>query len=98
LAHKKITITSFGKESRISFPNLESIRNKEISKAFIPCSWGLLKSIECLRELVDVVGIPVILKARGLFHIHFLLDWSIQEGALYVHLKQLKRVVSSIGQ
>jgi hypothetical protein len=98
LAYKKITITSLSEESRISFPNLESISNKEISKAFIPCSWGLLKSIEHLRELVDVVGIPVILKARGLFHIHFLLDWSIKEGALHIHFKQLKRVVNSIGQ
>jgi hypothetical protein len=98
LAYKEITITSLSKESRISFPNLKSIRNKEISKAFIPCSWGLLKSIERFRELVDMVGIPVILKARGLFHIHFLLGWSIKEDALYVHLKQLKRVVSSIGQ
>jgi hypothetical protein len=77
LAYKKVTITSLSKESRISFPNLESVRNKEISKAFIPCSWGLLKSIERLREVIDVVGIPIILKARGLFHIHFLLDWSI---------------------
>jgi hypothetical protein len=51
--------------SRISFPNLESIRNKKISKLFIPCSWGLLKPIECLRALINMVGIPVILKARG---------------------------------
>jgi hypothetical protein len=65
LAYKKITIASLSKESRISFPNLESIRNEKISKTFISCSWGLLKSIECLREFVDVVGIPVILKARG---------------------------------
>jgi hypothetical protein len=65
LAYKKITITSLSEESGISFPNLESIRNKEISNAFIPFSWGLLKSIELLRELVDVVGIPIILKARG---------------------------------
>jgi hypothetical protein len=98
LAYKKITITSLSEESGISFPNLESIRNKEISNAFIPCSWGLLKSIELLRDLVDVVEIPVILKARGLFRIHFLFDWSIKEGALHVYLKQLKRVVSSIGQ
>jgi hypothetical protein len=98
LAYKEITITSLSKESRISFPNLESVRNKEISKAFIPCSWGLLKSIKRLRETVDVVGIPVILEARGLFHIHFLFDWSIKEGALHVHLKQLKRMVSNIGQ
>jgi hypothetical protein len=33
LAYKKITIISLGKESRISFPNLESIRNEKISKA-----------------------------------------------------------------
>jgi hypothetical protein len=90
LAYKQITITSLSKESRISFPNLESIINKKISKAFIPCSWGLLKSIERLREPLDVVVIPVILEARGLFHIYFLLDWSIEEGALHVHLKQLK--------
>jgi hypothetical protein len=58
----------------------------------------LLKSIERLKELVDVVEIPIILEAQGLFHIHFLLDWSIKEGALHVHLKQLKRVVNNIGQ
>jgi hypothetical protein len=38
LAYKEITIASLSKESRIRFPNLESISNKEISKAFIPCS------------------------------------------------------------
>jgi hypothetical protein len=57
----------------------------------------LLKSIERLRELIHVVGIPVILKARGLFHVYLLLDWPIEENALYVHLKQPKRVVSGIG-
>jgi hypothetical protein len=98
LAYKQITITSLSKESRISFPNLESVRNKKISKAFIPCSWGLLKSIERLIEPIDVVRIPIILEDRGLFHIYFFLDWSIEEGTLHVHLKQLKRVVSSIGQ
>jgi hypothetical protein len=98
LAYKNITIASLSKESRISFPNLESISNKEISKAFISCSWGLLKSIERLRELVDVVGIPVIFKARGLSYVYLLLDWSIEEGVVHVHLKKLKRVVSSIGQ
>jgi hypothetical protein len=98
LLYKQISITSLSKESRISIPNLESIGNKKISKAVIPCSWGMLKSIERLREPVDVVRIPVILEARGLFHIYFLLDWSIEEGALHVHLKQLKRVMSSIGQ
>jgi hypothetical protein len=38
LVYKRITITSLSKESRISFSNLKSIRNKKISKALIPCS------------------------------------------------------------
>jgi hypothetical protein len=97
LAHKKITIACLCEKSGINFPNLESIRNKEISKAFISCSWGLLKSIERLRELIYMVGIPIVLKARGLFHVYLLLDWSIKETALYVHLEQPERMVSSIG-
>jgi hypothetical protein len=38
LANKKITVTSLCEKSGISFPNLEIISNKKISKAFIPCS------------------------------------------------------------
>jgi hypothetical protein len=97
LANKKITITSLYEKSGIGFPNLESIRNKKISKAFISCSWGFLKSIEHLRELIYMVGIPVIVKAIGLLHIYLLLDWPIEESALHVHLEQLKGMVSSIG-
>jgi hypothetical protein len=33
-----------------------------------------------------------------LLHVRFLLDWSIKEDTLHVHLKKLKTVVSSIGQ
>jgi hypothetical protein len=44
-----------------------------------------------------MVGIPVILKARGLFHLYLLLDWPIEESALHVHLKQPKGMVSGIG-
>jgi hypothetical protein len=87
LVNKEITMTCLCEKSGIGFPNLESIRNKEVSKAFISSSWGLLKSIERLRELVHMVGIPVILKARGLFHVYLLLDWPIEESAIYVHLK-----------
>jgi hypothetical protein len=97
LTNKKITISCLCEKSGIDFPNLESIINKEISKAFIPCSWGLLKSIERLRELIYMVEIPVILKVRGLFHVYLLLDWPIEESALHVHLEQHKRMVSSIG-
>jgi hypothetical protein len=67
LAYKQITITSLSKESRINFSNLESVRDNKIFKAFIPCFWGLLKSIERLRELVDMVGILVSLEARGCY-------------------------------
>jgi hypothetical protein len=98
LAYKQITITSLSKKSRIRFPDLESIRNKKISKAFIPFSWSFLKPIDRLKEFINMVRIPVILEAKGLLHVHLLLDWSIEEGALHVHLKQLKRMVSSIGQ
>jgi hypothetical protein len=98
LAYKQITVASLSKKSRISIPDLEGIRNKKISKAFISCSWSLLKPIERPRELIDMVGIPVILEARGLLHIHLLLDCPIEKSALHVHLKQLKRMVSSIGQ
>jgi hypothetical protein len=97
LANKKITIASLCEKSGISFPILESIRNKEISKAFIPCSRGLFKSIERLKELVHMVEIPMILKAWGLFHVYLLLDCLVEENALHVHLEQPKRVVSSIG-
>jgi hypothetical protein len=97
LANKHITITSLYEKSGISSPNLESISNKKISKAFISCFWGLLKSIERLREFVHMVGIPVILKARGLFHVYLLLEWPIEESALYVHLEQPKGMVSGIG-
>jgi hypothetical protein len=71
---KKITIANLCKKSRIRFPDLENIRNKEISKAFIPCPWDLLKYMERLRELIHLVEVPVILEARGLLHVHLLLD------------------------
>ena len=58
---------------------------------------GLIKSIERFRELVHMVGVPIILEVRGLFHVHLLLDWPIKESALYVHLKQPEGMVSGIG-
>jgi hypothetical protein len=79
LAYKQITIANFSEKSMIFFPDLESIRNKEISKAFIPCSWGLLNSIEHHRELVYMDGVHVILEARGLLHAHLLLGCPIEK-------------------
>jgi hypothetical protein len=57
----------------------------------------MLKSIERLRELIYMVGIPIILKARGLFHVYLLLDWPIEESALHIHLEHPKGMVSGIG-
>jgi hypothetical protein len=34
-----------------------TISDKEISKAFIPCSWGLLEPIKRLREFINMVRI-----------------------------------------
>jgi hypothetical protein len=44
-----------------------------------------------------MVRIPVILKARGLFYVHLLLDWPVEESALHIHLKQPERRVRGIG-
>jgi hypothetical protein len=48
LAYKQIFCNSFSKECRISFSDFEAISDKEISQAFIPCSWGLLEPIKRL--------------------------------------------------
>jgi hypothetical protein len=77
LANKKITITSLVNRVGSAFPTLKALAIRKSLRHALPCSWGLLKSIERLRELIHVVGIPLILKARGLFHIYLLLDWSI---------------------
>jgi hypothetical protein len=61
----------------------------------MPCSWCLLKPIERLRELIYMIRIHVVLEARWLLHVDFLLDQSIKEGTLHVHLKQLKVMVST---
>jgi hypothetical protein len=48
LAYKQIFCNVFSKESRIGFTDFEAISDKEISQAFIPCSWGLLEPIKRL--------------------------------------------------
>ena len=83
---------------RIGLADFEAISNKEISQAFIPCSWGLLEPIKRLRELIDMVRILTVFKAGRLLNIDLLLDWSIEEGTLHVHLIKLEAMVSSIGK
>jgi hypothetical protein len=68
---------------------------KSFRKRFDPISLSL-KPIEHLREPVNMVGLHVVLEAKGLL-VHLLLDRPIEESALHVHLKQLKGMVSNIG-
>jgi hypothetical protein len=98
LAYKQIFCNGFSKESRIGLANFEAISDKKISKAFIPCSWGLLEPIKRLREFIYMVRILTIFKARRLLNIDLFLDWSIEESTLHVHLIKLKAMVSSIGK
>jgi hypothetical protein len=44
-----------------------------------------------------MVEVLVILEVRRLLHVHLLLDWPVEEGALHVHLVHLIGIVSSIG-
>jgi hypothetical protein len=58
----------------------------------------LLEPIKRLREFIDMVRVLTILKAGRLLNIDLLLDWSIEEGTVHVHLIKLKAMVSSIGK
>jgi hypothetical protein len=58
----------------------------------------LLEPIKRLREFIDMVRVLTIFKAGRLLNIDLLLDWSIEEGTFYVHLIELKAMVSSIGK
>jgi hypothetical protein len=98
LANKQIFTHFSSEESRVGFTNPKTIFNKKIPKAFIPCSWCLLKPKERLTEFIDMVRILFTFKARRLLHIHFFFDWTIQEGALDIHLIKFKIIVSSIGR
>ena len=83
-------------ESRVGFAYLKAIFHEKILKAFIPCSRSLLKPIERLMELVDVVGKFWIL-AWWLLHIYQFLNWSIEEGTLHIHLIEFEVVVRGKG-
>jgi hypothetical protein len=55
LAHKYIFINFVSENGRISFAYFKALIKQELFKAFIPCSWCLLKPIERLLEFVDMV-------------------------------------------
>jgi hypothetical protein len=74
------------KESRIGFAYFKALFEYEILKSFIPCSWCLLKPIERLMELEDVVGELGIFKTRWLPHIDQFLNWAIEKCTFDIHL------------
>jgi hypothetical protein len=76
----------FSEESRVGIINPKTIFNKKVCKAFISCSWCLLKPIEHLMEFIDMVRIFFTFKAGWLLHIHLFFDSIIQESVLDVHL------------
>jgi hypothetical protein len=56
LTYKQIFSHFSSEESRIGLTNPKTIFNKKISKAFIPCSWCLLKPIERLMDSINMVA------------------------------------------
>jgi hypothetical protein len=74
--HKSFPYFS-SEESRIGLTNPKTIFNKKVPKTFIPCSWCLLKPIECLMESINMVRILFTFKVGWLLHIHLFFDWTI---------------------
>jgi hypothetical protein len=74
LPYKQIFTYFSSEESKVGLTNPTTIFNKEVPKTFIPCSWCLLKPIECLIEFIDMVRISFTFKAGWLLHIHHFFD------------------------
>ena len=62
----------------------------------IPRTWGLFKAIECLVELVHMIGEIRILEPQRLFDIHQLINGTIKKSTLHIHLLQLEVMMRSI--
>ena len=69
MTNKEIFIYFLSEESRIGFAHHKAVLEKKFPKTFIPCSRRLFKPIERLMELVHVVGMLGVFKARGLPYI-----------------------------
>ena len=63
LAYKDIFTNFMSEKGMIGFAYFRALFKQEFLKAFIPCSWCLLKPIERLLEFVDMVGELGIFKA-----------------------------------
>jgi hypothetical protein len=86
LAHKYIFINFMSKNGRIGFAYFKSLFNQEFLKAFISCSWCLLKPIKHLLEFVDVVGELGIFKTQWLLNIDKFLNRTVEECTLDIYL------------
>jgi hypothetical protein len=86
LAHKYILTNFASEKGRLGFAYFKALFKQEILKAFIPCSWCLLKPIELLLEFVDVVGELGVFKTRCLLNIDKFLNMTIEECTLDIHL------------
>jgi hypothetical protein len=85
LAHKYIIFNFANKESRIDFAYFKALFEQEFLKAFIPCSWCLLKPIERLLEFEEVVWEIGIFKTRWLLNKYQLLYWAIEKCTLDIY-------------
>ena len=65
LAHKYIFANFVSEKGMIGFAYFKVLFKQEFLKALIPCSWCLLKPVERLLELVDMVEKLGILKLGG---------------------------------
>jgi hypothetical protein len=86
LAHKYIFTNFTSEMGRINFAYFKALFEQEFLRAFIPCSWCLLKPIERLLEFVNIVGELGIFKTRWLLNIDKFLNRAIEEYTLHIHL------------
>jgi hypothetical protein len=86
LAHKYIFIDFASKKGRVGFAYFKALFEQEFLKAFIPCSWCLLKPIERLLEFIDMVRELGIFKTRWLLNVDNFLNRVIEECTLDIHL------------
>ena len=97
LAHKYIFANFVSEKGRIDFAYFKALFEQKFLKAFISCSWCLLKPIVRLLEFIGMVGELGVFKPRWLLHIHQLLYWAIEECTLDIHLVQLEVMMGSKG-
>ena len=86
LAHKYIFTNFMSEKGRVGSTYFKALFKQEFLKAFILCSWCLLKPIERLLEFINTVRELGIFKARWLLNIDKFLNRTIEECTLHVHL------------